>query len=79
VLSWKTLIRNGSIIILFGIQWIIIWILSMCVKHIVLDLIVTEQELRVLIKPQWRDPALEFVGLTKLIEKHCFLECEAGA
>ena len=50
----------------------------MCLKHIVLDLIVTEQELRVLIKPQWRDPALEFVGLTKLIEKHCFKECEAG-
>lgn len=60
----------------------------MCLKHIVLDLIVTEHELRVLIvlteheltehEPQWRDPALEFVGLTKLIEKHCFLECEAG-
>ena len=77
VLSWKTLELWRAIIADWW-QWIIIWILIMCLKHIVLDLIVTEHELRVLIKPQWRDPALEFVGLTKLIEKHCFLECEAG-
>ena len=76
MLSWKSLERRRGTRAYF--EWMNLWILVKCLKLFVLYLIVTEQEIRVLIKAQCRDPALEFAGLTKLIEKHCFLECEPG-